>query len=85
MESIIFSVGKEDEVSIKAAAEAIVEAMDFCEEVTFDSTKSDGQSKKTASNSKLRDYLPDFCVIPFKRAVKKNCAWFTDNYEQTRK
>jgi len=26
----------------------------------FDTSKSDGQFKKTASNSKLRKYLPDF-------------------------
>ncbi|KAH0518897.1 GDP-L-fucose synthase [Microtus ochrogaster] len=162
VEPIILSVGEEDEVSIKEAAEAVVEAMDFCGEVTvsfdsrdgltvgycggvlggtvaspyhgqqgtilflvvltlaiegdllcpgpvpgknrfqvgqtgsffcygleggvqFDSTKSDGQYKKTASNGKLRSYLPDFRFTPFKQAVKETCAWFTDNYEQARK
>lgn len=85
VEPIILSVGEEDEVSIKEAAEAVVEAMDFSGEVTFDSTKSDGQYKKTASNGKLRSYLPDFRFTPFKQAVKETCAWFTDNYEQARK
>lgn len=85
VEPIILSVGEEDEVSIKEAAEAVVEAMDFSGEVTFDSTKSDGQYKKTASNGKLRSYLPDFCFTPFKQAVKETCAWFTENYEQARK
>ncbi|XP_077798484.1 GDP-L-fucose synthase isoform X6 [Macaca mulatta] len=85
VEPIILSVGEEDEVSIKEAAEAVVEAMDFHGEVTFDTSKSDGQFKKTASNSKLRTYLPDFRFTPFKQAVKETCAWFTDNYEQARK
>ncbi|XP_039320809.2 GDP-L-fucose synthase isoform X2 [Saimiri boliviensis] len=85
VEPIILSVGEEDEVSIEEAAEAVVEAMDFHGEVTFDTTKSDGQFKKTASNSKLRAYLPDFRFTPFKQAVKETCAWFTDNYEQARK
>ncbi|XP_028634674.1 GDP-L-fucose synthase isoform X1 [Grammomys surdaster] len=85
VEPIILSVGEEDEVSIKEAAEAVVEAMDFSGEVTFDSTKADGQYKKTASNGKLRSYLPDFRFTPFKQAVKETCAWFTDNYEQARK
>lgn len=31
----------------------------------FDSTKADGQFKKTASNAKLRKYLPDFQFTPF--------------------
>nr|XP_048309460.1 GDP-L-fucose synthase-like [Myodes glareolus] len=53
-EPIILSVGREDKVSIKAAAEAVVEAMGFCGEVTFGSTKSDGQSRKIASNGTLQ-------------------------------
>ncbi|XP_036777737.2 GDP-L-fucose synthase isoform X4 [Manis pentadactyla] len=85
VEPIILSVGEEDEVSIQEAAEAVVEAMDFHGEVTFDTTKSDGQFKKTASNGKLRAYLPDFEFTPFKQAVKETCAWFSDNYEQARK
>ncbi|GAB5584304.1 GDP-L-fucose synthase [Prionailurus iriomotensis] len=80
VEPIILSVGEEDEVSIQEAAEAVVEAMDFRGEVT-----SDGQFKKTASNGKLRTYLPDFRFTPFKQAVKETCAWFTHNYEQARK
>ncbi|KAF5924806.1 hypothetical protein HPG69_014467 [Diceros bicornis minor] len=51
----------------------------------FDTSKSDGQFKKTASNGKLRAYLPDFRFTPFKQAVKETCTWFTDNYEQARK
>lgn len=85
VEPIILSVGEEDEVSIQQAAEAVMEAMDFHGEVTFDTTKADGQFKKTASNSKLRAYLPDFRFTPFKQAVQETCAWFTDNYEQARK
>ncbi|XP_069882087.1 GDP-L-fucose synthase isoform X3 [Dipodomys merriami] len=85
VEPIILSVGEEDEVSIREAAEAVVEAMDFHGEVTFDTTKSDGQFKKTASNGKLRAYLPDFRFTPFKQAVKETCAWFTEHYEQARK
>uniref|UniRef100_A0A4W2HAD4 GDP-L-fucose synthase n=1 Tax=Bos indicus x Bos taurus TaxID=30522 RepID=A0A4W2HAD4_BOBOX len=67
VEPIILSVGEEDEVSVQEAAEAVVEAMDFHGEVTFDTTKSDGQFKKTASNAKLRAYLPDFRFTPFKQ------------------
>ncbi|XP_073650454.1 GDP-L-fucose synthase isoform X4 [Tursiops truncatus] len=67
VEPIILSVGEEDEVSIQEVAEAVVEAMDFHGEVTFDTTKSDGQFKKTASNGKLRAYLPDFRFTPFKQ------------------
>ncbi|KAM9235308.1 GDP-L-fucose synthase [Leptosomus discolor] len=85
VEPIILSVGEEDEVSIKEAAEAIVEAMDFSGELVFDSTKADGQFKKTASNAKLRRYLPGFQFTPFRQAVKETCAWFSANYANARK
>lgn len=48
--------------------------------VEFDSTKADGQYKKTASNAKLRKYLPDFKFTPFKKAVKESVDWFVENY-----
>ena len=58
-------MGEEDEVSIKEAAEAVLKAMDFKGKVVFDTSKSDGQFKKTASNEKLRKYRPDFKFTPF--------------------
>ncbi|KAM6102855.1 GDP-L-fucose synthase isoform 2-T3 [Theristicus caerulescens] len=85
VEPIILSVGEDDEVSIKEAAEAIAEAMDFRGELVFDTTKADGQFKKTASNAKLRHYLPGFQFTPFRQAVKETCAWFSANYANARK
>uniref|UniRef100_A0A8C6ZVC4 GDP-L-fucose synthase n=1 Tax=Nothoprocta perdicaria TaxID=30464 RepID=A0A8C6ZVC4_NOTPE len=85
IEPIILSVGEDDEVSIKEAAETIAEAMDFKGELVFDATKADGQFKKTASNGKLRRCLPGFQFTPFKQAVKETCAWFTANYASARK
>jgi GDP-L-fucose synthase len=61
----LFTVSEEDEVSIKEAAEAVLKAADFKGNVIFDTSKSDGQFKKTASNEKLRSYLPDFKFTPF--------------------
>lgn len=50
--------------------------------VNFDTSKADGQYKKTASNHKLRKYLPDFKFTPFKDAMKESVQWFVDNYEK---
>jgi len=82
---IILSVDEEEEVSIKDAALSIVEAMDFGNGVTFDTSKSDGQYKKTASNTKLRTLWPHFKFTPFKQAIKETCDWFVDNYHVARK
>ena len=73
MKNIIFvfllSVDEEDEVSIKEAAEAVLKAMDFKGKVVFDTSKSDGQFKKTASNAKLRKYRPNFKFTPFDKGT----------------
>ncbi|CAL1547311.1 unnamed protein product [Lymnaea stagnalis] len=81
---IILSVGEEDEVSIKEAADLVVEAMGFTGEVIQDTTKSDGQFKKTASNAKLRRYLPDFKFTPIKQAIKETCDWYEANINTAR-
>ncbi len=58
-------VGEEDEISIKHVADAIVKEMGFKGKYIWDSSKADGQYKKTASNKKLRTYLPDYKFTPF--------------------
>lgn len=82
---IILSVDEKDEVSIKESAEMVVEAFDFKGEVIYDTSKSDGQFKKTASNAKLRKYLPDFKFTPIRQGIKETVDWFEANYDSARK
>uniref|UniRef100_A0A6Q2XFQ6 GDP-L-fucose synthase n=1 Tax=Esox lucius TaxID=8010 RepID=A0A6Q2XFQ6_ESOLU len=76
VDPIILSVGEDEEVSIKEAAEVVVESLGFKGQVTYDTTKADGQFKKTASNAKLMRYLPNFTFTPFKQGVTE---WFENN------
>lgn len=85
VDPIILSVGEEDEVSIKDVAEMVVKAMNYTAGLTFDTTKADGQFKKTASNAKLRKFLPEFKFTPIEQAIKETCDWFVANYETARK
>ncbi|KAM6966349.1 GDP-L-fucose synthase-like [Tautogolabrus adspersus] len=81
---IILSVGEDDEVSIKEAVDMIAEALKFDGKINYDTTMSDGQMKKTASNAKLRTYRPDFTFTPLKDAIKMTCDWFITNYDIAR-
>lgn len=72
------------EVSIKELAEELVKAFDFNGKIVFDVTKADGQFKKTASNKKLRTYLPDFQFTPFSRAIKESVDWYKANHATAR-
>ncbi|KAL5108162.1 GDP-L-fucose synthase [Taenia crassiceps] len=67
-EPIILSVPEADEISIKDAASAIASAMG-CMGLTFDSSKADGQFKKTASVRKLMSLCPNFQFTPFQKAI----------------
>jgi len=78
-------LASDDEVSIKDVAYMILEAIDFHGEVKFLTDKSDGQFKKTASNEKLRKYLPGFQFTPIKQAIKETVDWYCENYEIARR
>jgi len=85
VEPVILATDEEDEVSIKEVAEMILEAFEFKGEVKFLTDKADGQFKKTASNAKLRKYLPDFKFVPTREAIKRTVEWYIENYETARK
>lgn len=85
IDPIILSVGEEEEVTIRQVADAIVENMDFKGEYVWDTSKADGQHKKTANNAKLRSYLPEFKFTPLEEGIKSSVGWFMENYEQARK
>jgi GDP-L-fucose synthase len=83
-DSIILSVGEEDEVSIKNIATLIAKSYEYESRMVFDITKSDGQYKKTADNSKLIKLLQyDFKNI--EQGIRETICWFNENYDICRK
>ena len=84
-EPITLSVDEAAEVSIKDVALAVAKAMKFEGNVVFDTTKADGQFKKTASNVKLRSLRPDYEFVSMEDGIQKSVDWFIENYETARK
>lgn len=82
---ITLSVDETAEVPIKDVAYAVAKAMKFEGEVVFDTTKADGQFKKTACNKKLRGLRPDYKFTTMEEGVQKAVDWFVENYETARK
>jgi GDP-L-fucose synthase len=89
VDPIILSVGEEDELSIQEVAEVITSAATGLYGISFtlknETSLSDGQFKKTASNNKLRRYLPTFKFTAFSRGIRDSVKWFYDNYDSARK
>jgi GDP-L-fucose synthase len=84
VEPVILSVGEDEEVTIKQVADAIVKAMDFKGDYSFDTSKADGQYRKPASNKKLLDLIGGFEFTPFDKALDETVKWFLENYETAR-
>jgi len=84
VEPVILSVGEDEEVSIKDVADAIVKAIGFEGEYTFDTTRADGQFRKPASNKKLLNLIGGFKFTPFEQALKGTVDWFVKNYNNAR-
>uniref|UniRef100_A0A4W5KNY6 GDP-L-fucose synthase n=1 Tax=Hucho hucho TaxID=62062 RepID=A0A4W5KNY6_9TELE len=83
IDPIILS-GESNMVVVCVGGWSVNECVCVCVCVCFDTSKSDGQIKKTASNAKLRRYLPDFTFTPLSEGIKKTCDWFVNNYDIAR-
>jgi len=82
---IILGVDEEDEVTIKDVALAVAKAMKFEGKVDFDTSKADGQHKRTACNKKFRKYRPDYNFTSMPDGIQQSVDWFVENYETARK
>jgi len=84
-EPIILAPDEKDEVTIKELTDTIATAIEFKGQINWDTTKADGQYKKTASNAKLRKLHPKFEFTPFKQGVADTVKWFVANYDKVRR
>ena len=85
-EPIILSVDEEDEVSIGDVAKLIANEFDYKEQMVYDTSFSDGQYKKTADNSKLKDLMREKIEFTgIEDGIKKTVEWFKENYKKCRK
>ena len=84
-DTIILSVGEEDEVSIRDVATMIAKSYNYSDRIVFDTSFSDGQFKKTADNSKLKSLKLELKFTNINEGINKSVQWFIDNYETCRK
>lgn len=83
IEPLILSVPPQSEVSIGDVAQLI--ANEYGIDIEYDSSKVDGQFKKTANNSKLMTLMPNFEFTPIEEGIAKTVQWFKENEGTCRK
>ncbi len=84
-ENIILSVSEYEEVSIKNVAVMIAKKMNYENNLIFDTSKSDGQYKKSVSNQKLKSLYPDFVFTSINSGLDETINWFIQHYSNIRK
>ena len=84
-ESIILAPNEEDEVTIEFVSRLIAKAFEYEQFIEFDSSKSDGQYKKTVSNDKFRHHNDEFKFTDVETGITQTVEWFNLNYASIRK
>jgi len=85
VEPLILCGDADSEVSIKDVGQMVANAMGYGKALHFDTTKADGQFKKTASNAKMRKIWPNFVFTPLEEGIRDTARWFVEHYESCRK
>lgn len=83
--SIILSPDPDSEISIEQVARLIAREFDYEHMMEFDTSKSDGQYKKTASNKLFRELNPGFQFTDIEYGINVTVKWFIRNYSNIRK
>ena len=83
--TIILSPDEKDEVTIEFVARRIAKEFDYEEFIEFDTSKADGQYKKSVSNKRFKDLNPNFKFTSFSEGIQKTISWFNENYSKIRK
>lgn len=83
-DSIILSVNEDDEVSINDVVKEISKYFNYSN-IKYDTSFSDGQYKKTAANSKLRQLYSNYNFTKIDDGIKNTVKWFIKNYDNCRK
>lgn len=82
---IILAPDEDSEVSIESVGRLIAQELGFTGLIEFDTTKSDGQYKKTASNKLFRSLNPNFVFTGISDGIAQTTQWFKLNYPDIRK
>ena len=85
MSSIIIAPDETSEVSISYVAQLIAKEFDYEHMLKFDTSKSDGQYKKTVSNNKFKKTIDCFNFTEIEEGLKKTIKWFLLSYPNIRK
>ena len=81
----IVTPNEDTEISIFQVAKRIAYFIGYTGKILFDTSYTNGQYKKTASNDKLKKIFPDFIFTTIEEGLKETTQWFLTHYPNIRK
>jgi GDP-L-fucose synthase len=73
------NLGTGEEISIKALAELIGEATGFEGEIVWDTTKPNGQPRRSLDTSRARELFGFEAQTPFRDGIARTVAWYREH------
>jgi GDP-L-fucose synthase len=83
--SCIVSPPSSHEISIRLLVTYITNMFNFTGGIVYERLESDGQHKKTTSDSELLQYMPDFEFTNFEDGLESTIDYFIKHYDELRK
>jgi GDP-L-fucose synthase len=73
------NITSDEEVSIRELTEMIAELTSYKGQITWDTSKTDGQMRKKLSSKRMHEYL-SVPITPIKQALKETIEWYEQIY-----
>ena len=84
-ESLIISPDSSHEISIQKISQLIANEFNYIDKLRYDTSKNDGQYRKTVDNTKFKKHYHNFEFINIENGIKETVQWFQNNYNTCRK
>lgn len=69
--------------SIRTLVETIVKVMNFKGQITYNTSKPEGQNVRVLKSNRFQNLFPGFHFTPFEEALQNTVDWFLKNYKKS--
>ncbi len=74
------NIGSGSEISIKELVDTIAKLMDYKGKILWDTTKPDGQPRRSVDTTKAVSIIGPFATTSFKEGLKESIDWYKKNH-----
>lgn len=73
------NIGSGSEISIKDLVDTIASIMEYKGRIVWDTSKPDGQPRRSVDSAKARAIIGEFATTPFEQGLRESIDWYHDS------